>query len=791
LDVFQIPKVYKRMPFENINSFTSILFSVVIPFIPFIIPTRADCAGYCYGNGFCNYTSDVCICNDNFYGPDCQQRRCPKGTAWFDFPSANNVGHTTLIECSNMGHCDKLTGLCTCRDGFYGSACQYSRCPQSKASSQLGECSGHGRCMTMHEAAKEQNYVTLFHSYTYSHWDAHKIQGCICDPGWTSGDCSLRTCPRGDDPGSTGQANEVQLIQCLATSGSFSITFRGHTTVPIPYNANIATVDAAIEALETVVLVTTALDGGSTVCDSDGVTMSVTFTNNPGDVPPMVLTSSLNAGSTLILKEGGATSTYNGAIASVTGTREYVECSNRGLCNRETGLCECHPTYASSDGAGGIGRIPDCGYRSSGAVSTCFLVGAVGGSGCGGGLLSGTSHGTCHSSGTYCTACDAGYTEDCSRLTCPFSRSWFSEATGDNTAHEDLECGGVGHCDRTTGKCTCLSLGTFHLSSNQVFEGDSCSKLSCPYNSTLLASCGNKGTCLSMSEWAAKATDAEGTVLGLSYTGAANSNSWDHNTMQGCFCDYKAEQFAPYASMLYTGADSWGSYPLRGYDCKLASCAVGDNPITLDGAFEVQTLVCSATSGTFTLTFRGFTTSAISYNAVALISDENTGSSAGVGVGESLQSKLHNLFTIHPMCYDGSCTGVDVVYSSGAAACTSSGTNTITLTFKSELGNVPLLIATTSSLGGIGTVVALEKTRGTKEASLCSDHGVCDVSTGRCLCHKGYASSNGDGSAGLRSDCGFRTMFAKTDNAFQRYRGGVKSLVTQVTSFIPNTDSSL
>ena len=32
-------------------------------------PVVAECSDHlCYGNGFCNYTSNSCICNDNFYG---------------------------------------------------------------------------------------------------------------------------------------------------------------------------------------------------------------------------------------------------------------------------------------------------------------------------------------------------------------------------------------------------------------------------------------------------------------------------------------------------------------------------------------------------------------------------------------------------------------------------------------------------------------------------------------------------------------------------------------------------
>ena len=732
-----------------------------------------------------------------FHLTDCQQRRCPLGTAWFDFPSANHVGHQTEIECSNMGHCDKRTGLCACRDGFYGGACQYSRCPRSMSNTVTAECSGHGRCMTLREAASEQNYVTLHETYAYTHWDADKIQGCICDKGYTSTDCSLMTCVTGDDPGSGSQVDEIQLIQCLASSGTFKVSFRGHTTSAIPYDSTPAVFEAALEALYTIEDVTLAsLDGSSNgkICDSDGVTITVTFTKNSGNLPPMLLSSAgLSTTNTLTLREGGATSTYNSGIASRTGTKEAKECSNRGVCNRLTGECACHPNYASSNGAGAAGSIPDCGYLTTGRHS-CLQGGALGGNECGGG------HGTCSAGGTfgggtnfYCSQCDSGYTGDCSWRSCPYSRAWFSEATANNGAHELTECGGVGHCDRMTGACVCATLGAFKLSSNGVFEGDGCGKLACPFNTTQDAVCGNKGECLSMSQWAAKSTDGQGNVLGLSYSGSTTSAAWDYETIQGCYCSYKSEENTPYASMLYTGPLSWGSYPLRGFDCSQASCAVGDNPDTTGQTFELQKLTCKATSGTFTLTFRGFTTVAIAYNAVALISDES-GASTGTGVGESIQSKLHKMFSVHPMCYAGECTGISVVYSTGSSLCNSAGNNIVSLEFKSELGDVPILSATITALvhsSATKSLTIIEDIRGTKETKFCSDHGVCDYDNGMCLCHKGYTSSDGDGNSGSRGDCGFPTMFAKKDQAFQRFQGGISSLVTQVTNFVPNTDSAL
>ena len=44
------------------------------------------------------------------------------------------------------------------------------------------------------------------------------------------------------------------------------------------------------------------------------------------------------------------------------GSTEDDECSLRGLCNRETGECECFSGFGASDGQGGEGSIANCGY---------------------------------------------------------------------------------------------------------------------------------------------------------------------------------------------------------------------------------------------------------------------------------------------------------------------------------------------------------------------------------------------------------------------------------------------
>lgn len=46
----------------------------------------------------------------------------------------------------------------------------------------------------------------------------------------------------------------------------------------------------------------------------------------------------------------------------VEGTKEMIECSGRGICNRLTGVCSCFNGYGSSDGQGNVGLYGDCGY---------------------------------------------------------------------------------------------------------------------------------------------------------------------------------------------------------------------------------------------------------------------------------------------------------------------------------------------------------------------------------------------------------------------------------------------
>ena len=124
-------------------------------------PVGLDNGEVCSGHGACaehvsKGIDETCVCDYGFSGPDCSLRLCPAARAWSDYASANNTAHAKHVECSNMGDCDRDTGLCECRDGFSGDACQRMRCPTGTLTgSPPRECYGYGRCISMRDAARE------------------------------------------------------------------------------------------------------------------------------------------------------------------------------------------------------------------------------------------------------------------------------------------------------------------------------------------------------------------------------------------------------------------------------------------------------------------------------------------------------------------------------------------------------------------------------------------------------------------------------------------------------------
>ncbi len=130
----------------------------------------------------------------------------------------------------------------------------------------------------------------------YHNWDADKIQGCVCDPGFEGYDCSLRSCPAGPDPSiDTASQYTVErfLLQCQATSGYFSMLVLGRHTAPIPFDADPAYLRAVLEANPaagdvSVTMPVVDSDRLPSVCgESEVVTTEIRFTSHLGDRAPV------------------------------------------------------------------------------------------------------------------------------------------------------------------------------------------------------------------------------------------------------------------------------------------------------------------------------------------------------------------------------------------------------------------------------------------------------------------------------------------------------------------------
>ena len=194
----------------------------------------------------------------------------------------------------------------------------------------------------------------------------------------------------------------------------------------------------------------------------------------------------------LVAVGDGASSSYGSTLATVQGTRQWVECSNRGICNRATGVCACSSydassanLFSSSNGAGGsvtkaAGSRADCGF-AAGSASACPSNDVTK-------VCSG--QGSCAGSSTFVCNCNSGFTgADCSLRTCATSTAWFDEATSSDTAHAaNSECSKRGICDVTAGTCACETYLT----------GTACGEFSCP-SAAGGSSCNGAGSCQAMS----------------------------------------------------------------------------------------------------------------------------------------------------------------------------------------------------------------------------------------------------------------------------------------------------
>lgn len=690
---------------------------------------RAHCPNSCWGHGECVDTSK-CSCWSQWTGGDCSMRKCPVSTAWADQAVADETAHQPA-ECSARGLCDHTTGICQCYDGFEGLACNRMSCPN--------DCSGHGSCRSMkyHAANQERGYSTndAHTIYTYtSNWDADKVWGCECDPEYQGYDCSLRVCPTGDDPLTTGQVNEVQVFKCTRDPDSgdpFTLTYKGETTVEIPVDSSADFVKGALEDLTTLRSVNVLFHASScqTVCCDDGSDpnpVTIEFLKDFGDLAHILSIDENGDHPAAFLEFAYDTGNALDGQNAITATKEADDCSNRGWCDTTKGICTCYTGYETSNGEGASGNRGDCGFASS-PITECP------------GVTSCSGHGVCSGDPEYRCTCDDGWMGgDCREQTCPCGKSWFDHPTEENNKAHDhrTECSNKGHCNRETGTCEC----------HDGFEGEACQRLSCPKDVEGNI-CSGHGKCLTMKQLAEYATD-NGDETDWSYGFTPNDpQRWDYQGIMGCFCD--------------TG--------YQGHDCTERVCPTGDDVTTTEQDSETVIMECQwlddSTPAEFTLKFRQETTSVLTPASTA----------------DEIKAALEALNTIETVSVvfsrgdhgDTACMSADPTYDS----------NYIEITFLTETGDLPDITEETGDVNlsiqfwfdgtddSLITDADYVSKRGTRENSECSERGLCDHTTGQCNCFVGFGSSDHQGNRGGHADCGFRLPIVPTIQGFSEHNG--------------------
>lgn len=744
----------------------------------------------CTGHGRC-VAVNRCECFSGWASGDCSERSCPEGPAWSGVAVADNVAHVPT-PCSARGVCDTVRGVCVCEAGFEGSACERLACGE-------GGCSGHGECETLRRHATEQDpgyeplaapYSNVRAPFVYdTPWDADMTQGCTCDAGFTGVHCEQRVCPTGDDPLSTGQVNEVQLLRCdidpadPAYQGKqFTLNFLGAVTRPFGVGLAIGDLRVLLEELPTIRVVSVAYSSGSTFCDASYASLpglssltqpassnivSVTFLTEHGRFLPRLVVLDQAAAelygaknNAVFVAAKGETlaatvpnpATPGGVLvvtqASVEGTKENAPCSGRGRCNEDTGVCACFPGFGSSDGMGAKGSEGDCGYAYL-PVTSCPGSRGVECSG----------HGACSGFPAYACACDATWGGgDCGQRICPVGTAWFAYPYANNAAHPPLECSNKGTCDRVSGRCAC----------DWPFTGAACERLACPGHGP--DGCSGHGECLTTRELA-RYGSTNGVPTPFTYsTDPSNLDTWDGRSTAACRCD------AGYG----------------GPACAQRTCPSGWD-ITLlewDPALtnEVQSLQCVtkpttlSPSATFALSFRGATTPQLPYTATAaqvtaaLSALPTSGGelvATYVVLGGGLPGSPIDSFCVPPgsaqvarftfVTAHGDVPPLQVamqapVRNDADGSYSALGLGWAASDFTWTGGAAPNFTTTQtfSPPFAPGGPTALVVTPGTSTEVECSGRGLCDRASGVCKCFLGFGASNDARAPGPDENCGWR-----------------------------------
>mmetsp|Transcript_39431 Transcript_39431/g.50910 ORF Transcript_39431/g.50910 Transcript_39431/m.50910 type:complete len:388 (+) Transcript_39431:81-1244(+) len=375
------------------------MFKLLIAFAFLVGVVKSSCPNLCSGHGACSQ-DDMCICYNNWVngdedGGDCSQRKCPYERAWVDSPSESNVAHA-LAECAGRGLCNRETGECECFEGYTGQGCQRTTCPN--------DCSGHGTCEYIKELRTDEGddfkwTGDLATSDQFEHdldyfWDMDKTRGCQCDARWTDYDCSRRMCPRSNyalylNMDTVPEVQKIHISNASHAFGDFALLFRSrlgeefttvkldafwlanHTTIDQDTqwgNSTETTVQDALAQLPNFVLENVEVQfnmsvgqnpvglghsGGQTTIDYLDIYVTFLGDQTTGDQYTIECLHTYCGDGCFPVLSKPLAATIDGGLGDGTctvttiqeATSSNIECSGRGKCNYESGICECFEGY--------------------------------------------------------------------------------------------------------------------------------------------------------------------------------------------------------------------------------------------------------------------------------------------------------------------------------------------------------------------------------------------------------------------------------------------------------------
>lgn len=217
-----------------------------------------------------------------------------------------------------------------------------------------------------------------------------------------------------------------------------------------------------------------------------------------------------------------------------------------------------------------------------------------------------------------------------------------------------------------------------------------------------------------------------------------NPKTWDADMIYGCKADsYGYYHHSSPSSLQYT-------QPATGYDLSMIHCPKSYNPRVLDTdirknstngtlSYNYQSLTCTASSGHFSLSFRGESTGVIQSN-------------------HSINYLKTQLESLRSIGYVSIRTTYDA--SLDSQICDRSGDTTIVISFLTELGNIPSLQLKNMTLSPTNSLYIDAGVNPMSYLYECGGRGECNKLNGRCLCWDKWSTSDGFGNDGILGDCG-------------------------------------